>query len=402
MSPTGGMLEIRLDSIVVPGVVATAPPELKPGLYARLTVRDTSHGMTPEAMEWMFDPFFTTKEVGQGTGLGLATVHRIITDHQGTITVASTPGQGTTFEVYLPQTQGTAVAQVSPAEPLLRGNECILLVDDEAILARLGQEVLKRLGYTVVAHTGSVKALQAFRATPQRFDLVITDQTMPGMSGVMLAAELRRIRPDIPVILCRDKRAWRPSGYSDVSPSSSKSLPSPAVARRGYRSSSRWPEHSVHSARGTSRLRGGNCSRLCVRCCGTQANRMTVGERRMKTVLLADDEAYLRLLVHTTLDDPAYRILEAADGHQALAMAQAEHPDLLVLDWMMPGLSGIVVAQTLRQDPAMAHIPIIMLTAKGQDIDRAQAHALGLQAYLVKPFSPLELLEKVQAILGVP
>jgi CheY-like chemotaxis protein len=122
----------------------------------------------------------------------------------------------------------------------------------------------------------------------------------------------------------------------------------------------------------------------------------------MKTVLLADDEAYLRLLVHTALDDPAYRILEAADGHQALAMAQAEHPDLLVLDWMMPGLSGIVVAQTLRQDPATAHIPIIMLTAKGQDIDRAQAHALGLQAYLVKPFSPLELLEKVQAILGVP
>lgn len=122
----------------------------------------------------------------------------------------------------------------------------------------------------------------------------------------------------------------------------------------------------------------------------------------MKTILLADDEAYLRLLVHTTLDDPAYQILEATDGHQALAMARVEHPDLLVLDWMMPGLSGIAVAQTLRQDPATATMPIIMLTAKGQDIDRAQGQAVGVQAYLVKPFSPLELLEKVQAILGTP
>jgi DNA-binding response OmpR family regulator len=121
----------------------------------------------------------------------------------------------------------------------------------------------------------------------------------------------------------------------------------------------------------------------------------------MKTILLADDEAYLRLLVHTTLADPAYRILEATDGNQALAMARTEHPDLLVLDWMMPGLSGLAVAQALRQDSATADIPIIMLTAKGQDIDRAQGQALAPQAYLVKPFSPLELLAKVQAILGV-
>ena len=120
----------------------------------------------------------------------------------------------------------------------------------------------------------------------------------------------------------------------------------------------------------------------------------------MKTILLADDEAYLRLLVHTTLDEPTYRILEATDGHQALALARTEHPDLLVLDWMMPGLSGLVVAQMLRRDPATSHLPIIMLTAKGQAIDQALGQAVGLQAYLVKPFSPLELLEQVQAILG--
>ena len=120
----------------------------------------------------------------------------------------------------------------------------------------------------------------------------------------------------------------------------------------------------------------------------------------MKTILLADDEANLRLLVHTTLDDPAYRILEAADGTAALALARQEHPDLLVLDWMMPGLTGPEVAQALRQDIETAHIPIIMLTAKGQERDKEQGRTLGTYAYLVKPFSPLELLERVQEVLG--
>ncbi len=119
----------------------------------------------------------------------------------------------------------------------------------------------------------------------------------------------------------------------------------------------------------------------------------------MKTILLADDEAHLRTLVRTTLDDPAYRILEAADGISALELARKEHPDLLVLDWMMPGMSGIDVATALRQDPATAHIPIIMLTAKGQEKDKEQERILRLSAYLVKPFSPLELLEKVQEVL---
>lgn len=119
----------------------------------------------------------------------------------------------------------------------------------------------------------------------------------------------------------------------------------------------------------------------------------------MKTILLADDEAPLRTLVHTTLDDPAYRILEAADGLAALDLARREHPDLLILDWMMPGLSGIEVARTLRQDPTTQDIPIILLTARSQQADVAQGHAVGVYAYLIKPFSPLELLEKVEEVL---
>ena len=119
----------------------------------------------------------------------------------------------------------------------------------------------------------------------------------------------------------------------------------------------------------------------------------------MKTILLADDEVNLRALVHATLDDPQYRILEVADGPTTLELVRKEHPDLLVLDWMMPGLSGPEVAKVLRQDPATAHIPIIMLTARGQEMDKEQGLAMGAYAYLIKPFSPLELLEKVEEIL---
>lgn len=120
----------------------------------------------------------------------------------------------------------------------------------------------------------------------------------------------------------------------------------------------------------------------------------------MKTIILADDETNLRTLLCTTLEDPAYRILEAANGAEALALVRTEHPDLLVTDWTMPIMSGIEVVQALRQDPGTAHIPIIMLTARGQEIDKQHSLTLGTYAYLVKPFSPLALLDKVQEILG--
>ena len=122
--------------------------------------------------------------------------------------------------------------------------------------------------------------------------------------------------------------------------------------------------------------------------------------RVTKTILLVDDEANLRLLVRTTLDVADYRIIEATDGTTALELARQQRPDLLVLDWMMPGLNGIEVVQALRQDPATARIPIIMLSARGQVIDQERGRALGASTYLVKPFSPLELLRSVQAILG--
>jgi two-component system alkaline phosphatase synthesis response regulator PhoP len=122
--------------------------------------------------------------------------------------------------------------------------------------------------------------------------------------------------------------------------------------------------------------------------------------RATKTILLVDDEANLRILVSATLDEAQYRIIEATDGTAALELARQQRPDLLVLDWMMPGLNGIDVVQALRQDPVTAHIPIIMLSARGQETDKERGRSVGTSAYLVKPFSPLELLRTVEEILG--
>ena len=203
MRETGGILEISVDTVEVNDAFATFHPALQPGPHIRVTVGDTGGGMPPEVVARIFEPFFTTKDVGEGTGMGLAIVHGIVTSHGGVITVESTPGEGTTFTIYLPQiADATADDPYQPAEDMPRGTERILFVDDEEVLTRLGQALLEHLGYEVVVRTSSVAALEVFQAEPYRFDLVITDQTMPVMTGAALVEELRHIRPDIPIILC--------------------------------------------------------------------------------------------------------------------------------------------------------------------------------------------------------
>lgn len=202
MRKTGGVLAVCLEPIVVSAEFAATHPPLQSGPHVQITVRDTGHGMEPHILERIFEPFFTTKGVGEGTGLGLSMVHGIVTDHHGAITVESTPGQGTTFKIYLPCIQSITREETPSEEMIPGGTECILFVDDEETLACLGQHLLERLGYTVVVYTSSREALEAFHAAPHRFDLVITDQTMPHLTGDLLTKELRQIRPDIPIILC--------------------------------------------------------------------------------------------------------------------------------------------------------------------------------------------------------
>lgn len=209
MRATGGVLDVQLESMQVSSVQAPLYPSLRPGRHLRLIVRDTGNGMPPEVATRVFEPFFTTKSQGEGTGMGLSVVHGIVTSHNGAITVNSAPDKGTTFELYFPQLDEPVAEDDIPPEPeLTPGTERILFVDDEETLAYLAQGILTHLGYAAEVYTRSDEALAAFAADPERFDLVITDQTMPLMTGEALAAEVRRIRPDILVILC--------TGYSHV------------------------------------------------------------------------------------------------------------------------------------------------------------------------------------------
>ena len=167
-----------------------------------LQVRDTGHGIPVEFLDRMFDPYFTTKEVGKGTGMGLAVVHGIVENHGGTIQVESEPGKGTTFKILFPATkEETRSFQVTKQE-LPTGTERILFIDDEQSIATLGRLMLERLGYHVQSETDPKKALEVFTSNPGEFDLVITDMTMPGITGDLLIKQVLQIRPDVKTILC--------------------------------------------------------------------------------------------------------------------------------------------------------------------------------------------------------
>ncbi len=207
MRENGGKLGICLIDEDLDQEAARRFHDLPPGPYLRLTVRDTGHGMDPEVMKKIFEPYFTTKEAGEGTGMGLAVVHGIVKSYNGDITVESERGKGTTFHILLPRIETGISPAKEPLARLPRGNERILFVDDEKTAVDVIQQMLERLGYDVEAWTSSMECLNAFRENPDAYDLVITDMTMPNMTGIELVREILGIRSRIPIILC--------TGYSD-------------------------------------------------------------------------------------------------------------------------------------------------------------------------------------------
>jgi PAS domain S-box-containing protein len=203
MKERSGVLEIKLEEIELELKARERFLDLAPGPYMQLTVADNGHGMGPEVLERIFDPYFTTKKQGEGTGLGLAVVHGIVTNHGGVIEVASEVNQGTTFQVLLPRLKREGTTAGDEAERALPlGNECILFIDDEETIIDVGKRILENLGYDVLGVTDPSEALETFRLQPDRFDLVITDLTMPHMTGLQLAEQLTLIKRDIPIILC--------------------------------------------------------------------------------------------------------------------------------------------------------------------------------------------------------
>jgi len=208
MMESGGLLEIAMAEVFLSDEDRGCFPSLERGHYVKISVRDTGHGIKPENMEKIFEPYFTTKKKGEGTGLGLAVVHGIVRDHGGEVSAESVIGRGSVFSVYLPLLERPAVmnGESSPAS-LPGGKERILFIDDEEMLVNLGKMFLERLGYLVTVATDPVGAIEVFRSDRNGFDLVITDKTMPRLTGYDVVREIRAIRADVPVILC--------SGFQD-------------------------------------------------------------------------------------------------------------------------------------------------------------------------------------------
>lgn len=222
MEENGGTLEVILTNENLDSESADAFPDLEPGRYVKLSVRDTGYGIEPQFMDKVFEPYFTTKEVGKGTGMGLSLVHGIVKSYGGAVTVQSEVGKGTSFHVYLPLVEEDmeVLETAQDSVQLPTGTERILFVDDEKIAVDTLQPMLENLGYQLTARTSSIEALELFRKKPDAFDLVITDMTMPNMTGKDLAKELMKIRSNIPIILCTgfsekiDERRAREMGIS--------------------------------------------------------------------------------------------------------------------------------------------------------------------------------------------
>ncbi len=216
MRESGGVLRVELEREDVHDSVETRAAGLKPGSYVVLTVRDQGVGMDESTMARVFEPFFTTKKSGEGTGLGLSVVHGVVRSHGGAVTVESAVGQGSTFRVFLPSAPSSTDEASSDANAEMQGQgEHVLVVDDEPDVARLLERMLLARGYRVTAFTSSEEALAAFRNQPEQFHVVITDHTMPRMTGIELARQVKAASPHIPVVLTTgygDKLASAPVG----------------------------------------------------------------------------------------------------------------------------------------------------------------------------------------------
>ncbi len=203
MQDKGGRLTVSLKEVDISYEETVEKIGMQPGKHLRLAVVDEGCGMDASVLDRIFEPYYTTKEQGKGTGLGLSVIHGIVKNHRGDIAVTSSPGKGSTFQVYLPVIEDDIVAtEFEPVNGAAKGNERILLIDDEEQIVSMEQQMLENLGYQVTARTDSEEALREFSQQPQNFDLVITDMTMPHMTGDQLAQKLLNIKPGIPVILC--------------------------------------------------------------------------------------------------------------------------------------------------------------------------------------------------------
>ncbi len=370
MRENGGVLRVGLKNIDLDEKDATRYHDLIPGKYVVLTVEDTGHGIGPDVIERIFDPYFTTKEIGDGSGMGLSVVHGIVKNHNGAIHVYSEPGKGATFNVFFPVIKSETAAESTAHERFPTGTERILFVEDEPALADLGKRMLERLGYDVTMRTSSIEALEAFNAQPDKFDLLLTDMTMPDMTGKELAQALLRIRPGCPIILC--------SGFSEM-------IMEDNAQHLGIKAFIMKPLVMGELAETLRRV----------------LDRVEEKEESINArILLVEDDDQMRGMIRKMLEGAGHVVVEAPDGKVAAKLYREQASDLIITDLLMPEKEGIELIQDLKHD--FPDVKIIAISGGGK-LDPASylplAKGLGAMYTFEKPFKKEDLLAAAQDIL---
>jgi CheY-like chemotaxis protein len=322
--------------------------------------------MDPATLRRIFEPFFTTKPPGVGTGLGLAIVHGIMKDHDGAVTVSSQPGAGAIFHIYFPAHAGEAPAPAVEQGPVPHGQgERILFVDDEDVLAQLGRKTLTELGYQVEIATQPTVALAIVRADPQRFALVITDQTMPGMTGLVLAEQLLKIRPKLPIIIT--------TGYNAA-------LTAAQVEAAGIRRLLFKP--------------------ITLQSLGAAVHGVLSAKNAARILLIDDDDSF-RTMLHLTLTHFGHTVIEARNGKEGLALFKGANVDLVITDIVMPETEGFEVLRELRTKQ-VPPVKVIAISGGGRTSAADNLHMarlLGAAKVLAKPFSNEVLIAAINELL---
>lgn len=364
MREKGGLLEMRVGNFTLGGHETPPHPQMPPGAYLTVTVRDTGAGIPKEYLERIFDPYFTTKSKDQGAGMGLSVVHGIIKSHDGYILVSSEYGKGTAFDIYIPFLEGAAVQpEPQETERSLMGDEHILLVDDEIPIIKMVSLALKRHGYRVTALTSSAEALETFKKNPYVYHLVLTDMTMPGMTGDKLAENIKRIRSDTPVIIS--------TGYSDM-------IDEARAEKIGVQALIMKP---ISKNRLLAVIRNALDA--------NGAPKPAAQHQRPPRVLIIDDDKSSRTIFTFYLQQYTNYIDVAETGEEGVFLRKKNDYDIVFTDIEMPGLNGFETTEAIRAwelEQKKPSVQIIGLSGHSiMDMEK-RIEASGMDGYLQKPF----------------